>query len=114
MPLGFAGAHGHSGILGQGPASCPMVVAFGTAQAMGSWPERFQRTRRGTVLTGASAAKRQQGLHLDLLHRTGYKLQHGDLVERGRRVVLTSEAVGVVAGKKSLARSLSCTWVTRT
>jgi hypothetical protein len=47
------------------------------------------------VLTGASAAKRRQGLHLDLLHIIGYKLQHGDLGERGQSEVLTGEAVGV-------------------
>jgi hypothetical protein len=49
------------------------------------------------VLTGASAAKRRQGLHLELLHKTSYKLQHGDLGEGGWREILTSEAVRVVA-----------------
>jgi hypothetical protein len=58
---------------------------------------RVQRMRCGAVLTGASATKRRQGLHLDLLHRTSYKLQHGDLGEGGRREVLTGEAVGVAA-----------------
>jgi hypothetical protein len=53
--------------------------------------------RRGVVLTGASMAKRRQGLHLDLLHGTSYKPQHGDLGEGGRREVLISEAVGVEA-----------------
>jgi hypothetical protein len=56
-----------------------------------------QRTWRGTVLTSVSAAKCQQGIHLDLLHGTSYKPQHGDLGEGGRREVLTSETVGVVA-----------------
>jgi hypothetical protein len=57
----------------------------------------IQRTRRGAVLTGTSAAKHQQGLHLDLLHETSYKPQHGDLGEGVRRVVLTGVAVGVAA-----------------
>jgi hypothetical protein len=56
-----------------------------------------QRTRRGAVLTGASVAKRRQGLHLDLLHGTSYKLQHGNLGEGCRREVLIDEAVGVAA-----------------
>jgi hypothetical protein len=57
---------------------------------------RVQRTRRGVVLTDASAAKRQQGHHIGLLHGTSYKPQHGDLGEGDRREVLTSEAVKVV------------------
>jgi hypothetical protein len=56
---------------------------------------RVQHMRHSVVLTGASAAKRQQGLHLDLLHGTSYKPQHGDLGEGGWREVLTSKAVGV-------------------
>jgi hypothetical protein len=56
---------------------------------------RVQRTRCGTVLTGALAAKRRQVLHLDLLHGTSYKPQHGDLGEGSQREVLTGEAVGV-------------------
>jgi hypothetical protein len=63
------------------------------AHAAGSWPERVQRMRHGTVLTGASAAKCRQGLHLDLLLGSSYKLQHGDLGKGGWRVVLTGEAV---------------------
>jgi hypothetical protein len=77
-----------------------------------SQPEHVQRTRRGAVLTGASVAKRRQGLHLDLLHRTSYKLQHRDLGEGGRREVLAGEAVGVVAadgveGENRLSRGRS-------
>jgi hypothetical protein len=49
------------------------------------------------VLTGASATKRRQGLHLDLLHGTGYKPQHGDLGERGQSKVFSDEVVGVAA-----------------
>jgi hypothetical protein len=60
-----------------------------------------QRTRCGVMLTGVSMAKRRQGLHLDLLHSTSYKLQHRDLGERerGHREVLTGEAVGVAAAE---------------
>jgi hypothetical protein len=58
---------------------------------------RVQRMCRGTVLTGASVAKRRQGLHLDLLHGTSYKPQHRDLGEGVRRDVLTGEVVGVAA-----------------
>jgi hypothetical protein len=64
--------------------------------ACGHRAVRVQRTWRGTALTDALAAKRRQGLHLDLLHETSYKPQHGDLGEGGQREVLTSEAAGVV------------------
>jgi hypothetical protein len=53
MPLGFIEAHGHSGLLGQGPVSWPMVVAFGMAQAKGSRLERTQRVV--TTRCGSSA-----------------------------------------------------------
>jgi hypothetical protein len=68
---------------------------------------RVERTWRGAVLTGASAAKRRQGLHLDLLHRTGYKPQHGDLGERGQREVLTGEAVRVAAADDVMGENSS-------
>jgi hypothetical protein len=70
-----------------------MVRAF---PARGHRVMDVQRTQRGEVLTGAVAAKRRQGLHLDLLHETSYKPQHGDLGEGGWREVLTDKAVGVV------------------
>jgi hypothetical protein len=47
------------------------------------------------VLTGASVAKHRLGLHLDLLHATDYKPQHGDLGERGQSEVITGEVVRV-------------------
>jgi ribosomal protein L40E len=56
---------------------------------------RVQCMRCGAVLTSASATKRRQCLHLDLLHRTSYKPQHEDLGEGGQREVLTGEAVRV-------------------
>jgi hypothetical protein len=68
---------------------------------------RVEHTWRGVVLTGASAAKRRQGLHLDLLHRTGYKPQHEDLGERGQREVLTSEAVRVAAADDVMGENSS-------
>jgi hypothetical protein len=43
---------------------------------------RMARGHR-TVLTDVSAVKHPQGLHIDLLHGTGYKPQHEDLGERG-------------------------------
>jgi hypothetical protein len=68
------------------------VVAFENGPGHG-----FTARAHRAVLTGASAAKCRQGLHLDLLHGTSYKPQHGDLGEGGRREVLTGEAVGVAA-----------------
>jgi hypothetical protein len=57
MPLGFTVAHGHSGLLGQGPASWPMVAAFGMAQAMGSWPERVQRAWHAITMQCVSSTR---------------------------------------------------------
>jgi hypothetical protein len=91
ISLVLTATHGHSDPLDRRPASPSNTAAFGLAHAVQSTPG----TRRGTVLTGTSAAKRQQGPRLDLLHGTGYKLQHRDLGEGGQREVLTDEAVRV-------------------
>jgi hypothetical protein len=59
-----------------------------------------QCTRSGAMRTSASTAKRQQCLHLDLLHGSNYKPQHRDLGEGDRREVLTGEAVGGSGGRR--------------
>jgi hypothetical protein len=103
IPLGLTAADGHSGPLDRCAASRPKTAAFGRPMPSRARPAcshrvvLIQRTRRGMVLTGASAAKLRQHLHLELLHGTNYKPQHEDLGEGGQREVLTGEAVGVVA-----------------
>jgi hypothetical protein len=61
------GAHSHSGLLGQGPASWPIPVAIGQPTTHRTGPERGQRTRRGAVV-----GYRRQGLHLDHPHSSSY------------------------------------------
>jgi hypothetical protein len=64
MPLGFIAAHGHSGLLGQGPANWPTVETFGTAQARGSQPERVQHAPGAWSPRGARPAHvERRGAH---------------------------------------------------
>jgi hypothetical protein len=44
VSVGCTGAHNHSGILGQGPASWPTLAAFSQPTMHGARPERMQHS----------------------------------------------------------------------
>jgi hypothetical protein len=104
--VGYTRAHSHNGLLSQGPACWPTLVAFGQPTTHKVRPVRGQhvhktRSARGhcgqRTLRGAVEVHRQHGLHLDHPHDSSYKPQDRDLEKVAGERVLTGEVVRAAA-----------------